>query len=106
MNQLGVSLNTHLGFITEINLLFLLLGLEFSNRSMPGQIPLSASDSDYWKEKGLLMQAFHIPQLLEKATDGNSTKISEMDVLCLRERAEHKPGLVLLLLLLLFYIKD
>lgn len=106
MNQLDVSLNTHLGFITEINLLFLLLGLAFSNRSMLGRIPLSTSGSDYWKEKGLLMQAFHIPQLLGKATEDNSMKISEMGVLCLRERAEHKPGLVLLLLLLLFYIKD
>lgn len=106
MNQLGVSLNTHLGFITEINLLFLLLDLVFSNRSMLGRIPLSTSGSDYWKEKGLLMQAFHIPQLLGKATEDNSMKISEMGMLCLRERAEHKPGLVLLLLLLLFYIKD
>lgn len=59
MYQLDVSLNTHLEFITEINLLFLLLGLEFSNRSMPGQISLPASGSDYWKEKGLLTQAFH-----------------------------------------------
>lgn len=62
---------------------------------MPGHIPLFASGSDYWKEKGLLQPYTGTPHctLLEKATDCNSTKISATDVSCLRKRAEHKPAL-------------
>jgi hypothetical protein len=57
---------------------------------MRGHIPLFASGSDYQKEKGLLKPHTGIAQLLKKAADHRVTKLSEMDMMYLRKKAEHE----------------